>query len=598
MKIKLLLLSLLWVFLSFSPNLLWANEKLPEGIKWITNNTAPIYASPNAKKGGTYRTNIQSFPLTLRHVGPDSNGVFAGVIRGLNRSIITIHPNTEELLPDLATHWAYDDDNKTMYFKLDQSARWSDGAPVTADDYLYTLTFMRSKNIIAPFYNNFYTEVIDKVIKYDDFTIAVVATKPRAELYRWVALEPTPEHFYGEIPKDFVRRFNWKIAPTTGAYEIDKMRKGKSITLKRKKNWWGKDKRYFKGRFNVDTIRYTVIRDLNATFEFFQNNRIDTFPVIFPNYWHQKSKDMSVYKDGYVKRIWFYNDVPQGAMGFWLNQANELFKDRNVRYAFAHGVNMEKVLTKVLRNDYSRQHNHYTGYGKYTNPNIKAREYSVDKVEKLMEESGWRRGSDGIWTKNNKRFSVFVNYSVEAHTQRLVVLKEEAKKAGIELKLKRLDGSSSWKLNLEKKHEVAWTGFSTGLRPVFWQHYHSDNAFKVQTNNFTNTADPDLDKMIESYRVTLEIPERIKLSHMIQEKLHEIGAFVPAYYVGYTREAYWRWWRLPDTPGTKLSESMFDVLGTALFWFDEKLHKETIAAMKNRKTFEPETFIDTTFKAE
>jgi len=573
-----------------------AKEVLPTNIKWLNSDTAPIFADLYAKKGGTYRTYITSFPLTLRHVGPDANGGFAGVVRGLTRSLVDIHPNTEEVLPDLATHWAYGDDNQTMYFRLDKDARWSDGKPVTADDYLYTLKFMRSKNIVAPWYNNYYTEEIEKVIKYDDYTIAVVSKKKLPDLHLRLALSPTPRHFYGKVPKDFVRRFNWKIPPNTGPYVIDEVKKGKSITLKRKKNWWGKDKKFNKGRFNVDKIRYTVIRDLNTIFEYFKKNKVDDFPLTLPTYWHQKAKNMAVYKSGYVHKIWFYNDTQQPSVGFWLNQSLDLFKDRNVRYAFAHAINMDKLLIELLRGDYSRLHNHFTGYGDYSNKSIRAREFSIDKVNKLMTASGWKRDSDGIWAKNGMRFSVKVNYGAEHHTQRLVVLKEEAKKAGVEMILKRLDASSSFKLTRENKHEISWMAWSTGYRPVFWEFYHSVNAFKTQTNNITNTSDPDLDKMIETYRASLDVPKRIDLSKRIQRKLHEIGGYVPAYKVGYFREAYWRWWRFPKVPATKESGGLFSELGAGLFWLDPEIKKETQRAMKKGQTFPPKTIIEKTFK--
>ena len=51
----------------------------------------------------------------------------------------------------MATHWAVQPDQKTIYFKLDPDARWSDGKPITADDYVFTLEMMRSKFIVDPF---------------------------------------------------------------------------------------------------------------------------------------------------------------------------------------------------------------------------------------------------------------------------------------------------------------------------------------------------------------------------------------------------------------------------------------------------------------
>ncbi len=578
---------------------LFAVEKLPSNIKWITNNSAPVFASSKAVKGGTFRDFIPSFPLTIRSVGPDSNGVFASVISSLNLNLIGLQLNTGEEIPQLATHWAFGNDNKTMYFKLEKKAVWSDGQPVTADDYVYALEFMRSKLIQSPWHNNFFTNDFDKVIKYDDYTIAIVSKMVLPDLLvRSNSLGPLPKHFYGKLDENFVKKYNWKIAPNIGPYYISEIRKGKSITLKRKKNWWGEDLRYFKGRFNVDKVNYTVIREINTVFEYFRKNKLDSFSLTLPLYWHQKAKDIKEYKKGYIHKIWFYTDSREPARGFWLNQDLDIFKDQNVRYAFAHAINMDKLLKGVLRGDYSRLHSGTIGYGEYTNQNIRARKYNIKEVEELMKKSGWKRGKDGIWTKGKTRYSVKVSYSTDHHTQRLVVLKEEAKKAGIELILQRFDSSVAWKTALEKKHEVAWTGFGATYRPQYWQIYHSANAHKPQTVNFTNTDDPEMDQLIDLYRVTLDNKARIDIAKKIQDKVHEIGAFIPSYKIGYFREAYWRWWRFPEVPATKLSDSAFDPLGGGLFWMDKNLKLETQKAMKSGKLFESVTIIDKTFKPE
>jgi microcin C transport system substrate-binding protein len=413
-----------------------------------------------------------------------------------------------------------------------------------------------------------------------------------------LAVNPTPRHFFGTLDKDFVKKYNWKIRPNTGPYQISEFKKGKSIKLKRKRDWWAKDLHYFKNRFNVNTVIFNVVRDFNLMWEYFKKAKIDVFPITFPNYWHVKSKT-PVVENGYVNRIWFFNDTQQSAMGLWLNQDRQIFKDKNVRYAFAHAMNVHKVIENVLRKDYFRLEHGYVGYGRYSNTHIKARRFDLNKVDDYMTKAGWQRGPDGIWVKNGKRFSVEVTYGFEGHTPRLVVLKEEAKKAGIELRLQKLDSAASFKKFLEKNHDVAWMGWSTGLRPAFWQHYHSDNAHKPQTNNITNTDDPELDKLIDAYRNSLEEEERINLSITIQQKIHEIGPFVPTFMVPYVRQAYWRWWRLPKIPGTKQSESLFDPFGPAtggLFWYDKELHEETKKAKKKKMKLPPVTIIDQTYK--
>ncbi|MCG8335538.1 MAG: extracellular solute-binding protein [Proteobacteria bacterium] len=575
-------------------------ESLPEGTVWTTNNKAPVFASPEARKGGSYNTFILSFPLTLRQVGPDSNGSFRSYLDDNQFHLLygPNHPNTDEILPELATHWAFADDHKTMYFKLDKRARWSDGKPVTADDYLFALEFFRSKNIVSPWHNNFFGQKIDKVVKYDDYTISISTTTPHPEVDQYAnSLPPIPKHFYkGKVPKDFVRRYNWAIAPNTGPYIISKVRKGKSITFKRKKNWWAKDLRYYKGRFNVDRVVFTVIRDTTTAFEFFKKNRLDGFGITAPAYWHRRAKDLNIHNNGYVKKIWFYTDGREPAIGLWLNQDKEIFKDKNVRYAFGHAMNIEKMLNKLLRGDYGRLHTGTTGYGRYTNKQIRARPFDINKVESLMTESGWNRGKDGIWVKGNQRYSVTVTYVSELHTPRLALLKEQAKRAGIELKLQRLDASTSFKLALEKKHEVYWGGWAATDRPQYWGQFHSDNAHKTQTNNITNTNDPILDKLIDEYRSSLSIERRMELAREIQQKIFEIGSYIPTYKVGYFRTIYWRWWQFPKIPATKTSEALFEPFKMGLFWLDPDIKKETLAAMKNRKKFEPETIIDTTYK--
>ena len=572
-------------------------ETLPVGIKWITNEADPVFASPEAEKGGTFRSSIMSFPLTFRVVGPDSNSSFRSAILSNQLGLIGIHPNTEHIIPELATHWAFDDDKKTMYFKLNKNARWSDNMPVTAGDFVYTLEFMRSKHIVAPWYNDYYTQEIKKIIVYDDHTLAVVAAKAQPDLHLRVGISPMPEHYYGKPDKEFVGKYNWKIVPNTGPYQISDFKKGKYIKFKRKRDWWAKDLQYFKNRFNVNTVIFNVIRDYNMLWEYFKKGKEDIFSITIPKYWHVKTK-IPIVKNGYVHRIWFFNDTQRSAQGMWLNQDKEIFKDKNIRYAFAHAMNINKVIEKVLRNDYFRLEHGFMGYGRYSNKHIKARRFDLDRVKQYMKASDWKRGTDGIWVKNGNRFSVEVSYHFEEHTPRLVVLKEEAKKAGVELKLLKLDASAAYKKVLEKKHDVAWMGWSTSLRPQYWEHYHSINAHKPQTNNITNTDDPEMDTLIDAFRNSLDEEERIELSHKIQMKIHEIGAFIPTFMVSYVRQAYWRWWKLPDVPGTKMSDSLFDPFGSGtggLFWFDRDVYDNTKKAMKKKETFEPVTIIDETY---
>jgi microcin C transport system substrate-binding protein len=580
----------------------YSSHKLPDGIEWETNNDDPITGSPDAKKGGTFYSAILTFPLTFRTVGPDANSGARSLFSDNMMLLVGLHPNTQRLIPVLASHWAYDKDGKTIYFRLHEKARWSDGVPVTADDFIFSLELMRSEYIRDPWHNDNFTKHFDKIIKYDDRTFSISSPEAYPDLWFHLEMQPRPKHYYKGIPKDFVRKYNWAIEPNTGPYILSDFQKGKYLIFRRKKDWWAKDLRYYQYRYNVDTIKYTVIRDINVVYEHFKKGEIDAFGATRPDIWHVKATG-EIFDKGYVHKIWFYNDVKQPTVGFYLNLDKEIFKDINLRYALAHAINFEKLNTQVLRGDYERLHNIDTGFGEWTNKNIKARGFDINKVEEYMQKSGWRRGPDGIWEKEGRRYSVTVTYGVSNDTPRLVVLKEEAKKAGIELNLELLDPSAAYKKEMEKKHEIAYTGFSSpNLRPTPWQSFHSDNAHKPQTNNITNTDDPELDKLIDAYRDSQDTNEQIRLIHIIQQKIHDICSWIPLYQVPYIRALYWRWVKLPTPPGTKTSTSLFETYEPweskygGYFWIDDDVKAETLEAMKSGKSFNPATIIDETYK--
>ena len=572
---------------------------LPEGLEWVTNVNDPVWSSPEATLGGTFNTSVLSFPLTLRTVGPDSNDSFSAYKRYTNLGLVSIHPNTLNFIPQLATHWAFGPEGKTVYYRLDPDARWSDGELVTADDYLFTIDFMRSEHIVAPWYNNHYTNQIVSVVKYDDYTISVegATAKPREELLYEYGLNPTPRHFH-KLDENWVQDYNWRSEPGTGAYRISRVEKGQFVEFGRNEDWWGNDKRYLAKRFNPDTVRVTVIRDMNVAWEYFLRGEIDAFPVLMPRFWHEKAQG-EPFDNGYINRIKFYTDTPQPSAGLWLNTDDPILADRNVRLGLAHAMNIDLLLSTVLRGDYERLKTHHDGYWDYSNPNIQPREFDLQKADEYLDAAGFpNRGPDGIRVRDGQRLSLRVVYSTQEHTPRLVLLREEAKKAGIELNLQLLDSSAAFKQILEKQHQVAWMAWGIGLTPRFWQHYHSENAHKPQTNNITNTDNPEMDALIMEYRAATDKETRIRLAHQLEQIVHESGVFIPTYKVPYTREAYWRWLRLPEHFASRTTEVIFNPMVEGVFWIDEEIKAETLAAKDRGDTFEVVNIADTTWRVE
>lgn len=571
-------------------------DQLPPDLEWRTNADDPLFASPDAQQGGRFRTFITSFPLTLRMVGPDANSGFAQYLRGNQLSLVGIHPNTLRPIPSLATHWAFGADGKSVYYKLDPAARWSDGVPVTAEDYLFTLEFMRSKYIVAPWYNNYYSQIIVDVKKYGEHIIGVegATEKPQNELLYNYSINPTPRHFH-QLDDNWVRDYNWRVEPNTGPYQISEIRKGRYVEFTRKRPWWGDHNRFFQHRFNVDHVRIKVIRDINIAYQYFSKGLLDSFPLIMPRFWHRKAQGRA-YDRGYIGKIIFYNEVPRSPTGMFLNEGDPILADREVRLGLAYSMNVEKVIRRVLRNDYERLQTMNEGYGDYSNPDIHARSFDLKKADRHFDAAGWdQRGPDGIRTKDGQRLSLRVTYYSDSHTPRLVVLKEDALKAGVELTLQLLDPSAAFKQIMEKKHQVAWMAWSGGgLTPRYWEFFHSDNAHRPQTNNITNTASPEFDTKIMAYREATQREQRVKLARELEQMVHERAVFIPTFKVPYTREGFWRWLQLPESHATRSTDLIFDPFGSTggLFWIDEKAKEKVEHARLLGEDFAPLNIVD------
>jgi microcin C transport system substrate-binding protein len=248
---------------------------------------------------------------------------------------------------------------------------------------------------------------------------------------------------------------------------------------------------------------------------------------------------------------------------------------------------------------------HNVGYGDYDNKEIKPRNFDIAHAVKLLESAGWTAtDSDGIRKKNGERLSLTVSYGNPLHSDRLVILKEEARKAGIELKLQFLDNSSFFKQVLEKNHQIASLGWAGGgLSPEYRQFYHSENAFKPQTNNIVNFSDPAMDKLIDEYRAELDRNKRIDMAHRMEQKIYDSAALIPTFQVPYFRQAYWAWIKLPQDPSlknkyaTRSSDTAIDAMETGLFWIDVAEKNRIRELRRDGKPFsEPVTIIDETWK--
>jgi len=572
-------------------------KDLPQSLAWQTNLDDPDLGSPKAKKGGTMRTFFAglSFPPTIRSLGKEGNNDFRSEHwDNIEMGLVGTHPNTGKSIPALADRWSIGPDGQEVYFHLDAEARWSDGKKVTSRDFVTMFYIALSPYLTESYYRAYYGEQYWGISSYGDdyLCIRLSNAKPRAEYFANAV--PYQEDFYREFGPDFEERYNWRTRPTTGAYQIlpEDIVKGRSITLSRVKNWWAKDRLYNRNLYNPDRVQYVLVRDIEKAFEMFRLGELDMFPLGLPKYWYEKTEIPEVFK-GYIEKAKFYNEYPRVPRGLYFNLANPLLSNREIRIGVSHATNWQKVIDFDLRGDAERINIICSGYGRFSNPNIRAREFSVEKARESFAKAGYTKvGPDGILMNDSgQRLSLSITYTrsdaLDPMAQRL---KEEARKAGLEFQLDSLDGTASFKKVMNKNHEIALWGWGiTPPYPDYYEMLHSKDAFlpgthqpRPMTNNIFTYGDPVMDQLVEGVRGARSEESIKDLSWKIEEMVHNEAVWAPGYQKSFYRQGYWRWVCWPDDFNCRISELPETLY---LFWIDEDKKRETLEAKRTGKSF-------------
>lgn len=565
-------------------------DDLPDDLDWNTNWDSPDIGSPEAKKGGTFNTffGSLSFPPTIRTIGSEANNGFRGEHWDfIEMGLVNLHPNTLEIIPGIADRWAVDPNGRTVYYRIDEKATWSDGTPVTADDFFMTFYIALSEYITGPWYRQFYGEMFENITRYDDKHISIRLANLKPMPAYWAAITPYAAHFYSEFGPDFEDRYNWRCRPTTGAYIIKPkdIVKGRSITMSRVKNWWARDRKYTRNLFNPDRIRYLLVRDNEKVFELFKKGQIDMFHLGEPKHWYEQMEIPAVF-NGYIHKVVFYNEYPRVPRGIYLNHAKPPMDNLDVRVGIQHATDWQSVIDYDLRGDAQRLHITNDGYSLFPITAVRTREFDPEKARQAFAKGGFDQiGDDGILRNaEGVRLSIAITYTkipvVDNIMQRLA---ERAKLAGLEYRLDGMDGTANFQKVMNKKHEAAFWGW--GITPPFPRYYegwHSSTAYEpgtkipmAMTNNISIYNNSEIDPHAEAVRFGTSIKKIHEASIKAEEILHRDAAWVPAYKKDSYRLGHWRWMCWPDDFNIKLTNEAQE---SYIYWIDEDKKQETLKA--------------------
>ncbi|MBI1292009.1 hypothetical protein GC173_12325 [bacterium] len=564
---------------------------LPEGLKWQTNWDDPPIGDPeHAIKGGTLRDAISSYPKTFRVIGPNSNEMWANWRRNYTEfsGLVGRHPNTDNYIPALAVEWAITDDNKSVYYRLDPTATWSDGKPITADDFVFGYQTALNPGILDPFVNQYTGDVLESVEKIDTHTIKVTGRQPSWRVLEDLGIFPLPAHVM-KIEPGWEVATNYHVPVTAGPYTIGESKEGESVTLVRNPNWWGYKNKYYAGLYNADKIVVRVVPEDDRVYDFFKRGELDFIQVNRARRWATEM-DIDIFKRGYAARKMLFTDTPDGMSGIGMNLNTPILKNKDFRKALQYMFNFEELNTQLMFNAYFRKVSAFDGT-EFANPDLKPYGFDPRKAREHLQKAGFtQRGADGILVnKAGQRASVTLmtgGKSLEAH---LNIVQNTYKKAGIELKIQSLEGATYFEKIREKASEAFMLSMTGGFYPEPFQYFNSTQAKEPQTNNFFAFSNPRADELIDIYRFDMDKQKRLDAMHELDAMIQDEAFYIPFWNAPFIRFAYYRWIEFPADYFPKRTESYLDY---PTYWINEQKKADIEAAMKENRVLAADPVIE------
>ena len=232
------------------------------------------------------------------------------------------------LYPLLAAGFDVPDARDRVTFHLDPRAHFSDGTPVTSDDVRFSLELLRVKGF--PYARSHYGKVA--AIETPD-AATITFRFPDAhdrELPLILGLMPVlPRH---AVDADTFDRTTMTPPVGSGPYTVGEVVPGRSFTLRRDANYWGRDLPINAGRYNADAVRFEFFRDETAMFEAFKAGAIDVYLEPDPAAWVD-AYDVPAVRNGRIIKEDIPVATPRGMYGFVFNTRRPPFDDIRVRRA-------------------------------------------------------------------------------------------------------------------------------------------------------------------------------------------------------------------------------------------------------------------------
>jgi peptide/nickel transport system substrate-binding protein len=426
-----------------------------------------------------------------------------------------------EIMPELATSWAFSKDCLTLEFKLHPGVRWHDGAPFTADDVVFTYETTVDPKTPSPYRSDY--QDVERVEAIDPHTVRVTYKKPYAKALLSWAVSMLPKHLlepYVKAGKLKDAPQNWTAPVGTGPYRFKEMKSGEKVVVVANPD-------YFKGRPNISRIVYRIIPSQATIFLELKARGVDVAGLTALQY--KRQTEYPAFQKAYNK--FRYPGSGYTYLGF--NLKDPRFADRRVRLAFAHAINKQELLDGVVLGLGREATGPFRPGTWADNPNVKGVPYDLKKAAALLAEAGWKtRNPEGLLVKDGKPFTfeLLTNQGNDERKKIAEIVQASLRDLGIGVDIRILEWAALLKEHVKKRNfDAMILGWGTGADPDQYVVWHSSQTGPDELNHISY-KNPEVDALLEAGRSSCVQADRARFYHRLHEVLAEDQPLVFLYW--------------------------------------------------------------------
>lgn len=462
-------------------------------------------------------------------------------------------------------------------FEIDPRARFADGAPVTADDVLFSFELLRAKG--RPNHRTYYGKVATAEVT-DPLTIRFTFGVVDRELPLILALMPVLAR-HATDPETF-EQTGFKAPLGSGPYTVAEVKPGETVLLARAPAYWGAELPVNRGNINFDSLRYDFYRDVNAQFEAFKRGLYDIRYETDPGRW-KTGYDFPAVRDGRILTEEVATGTPKPYSALIFNMRRPYFTDARVRQAMVELFDFEWANQNLYFGLYRRNGSFYDDselscLGHPADPREQAllAPYADAVLPEVMDGSWHAPRSDGSGRDRmrlRQALDLFAaaGWELKAGTltsratgqpfapELLVGTKDQERlalayqnmlrRAGVRLNIRLVDNVQFEARKQTYDYDMVPYIWDQSLSPGNEQAFYfgSAAADTPGTRNFMGLKSPAADAMIEALLAAREREHFVSAVRALDRVLISAGFSVPLFYTPGQWIARWRKVERPQT---------------------------------------------------